>query len=39
MRAAAGELLTSDPTLEKHPTLAETLDRLDQAAKENISKS
>ncbi|MFM2024004.1 MAG: hypothetical protein RLZZ56_17, partial [Actinomycetota bacterium] len=39
MRVAAGELLTSDPTLEKHPTLAETLDRLDQAAKENISKS
>ncbi|MEY4452185.1 MAG: hypothetical protein RLZZ380_1306 [Actinomycetota bacterium] len=39
MRVVAGELLTSDPTLEKHPTLAETLDRLDQAAKENISKS
>jgi hypothetical protein len=38
MRVAAGDLLASDPTLEKHPTLAETLERLDEAAKENIAK-
>ena len=38
MRAAAEKLLESDPTLEKHLTLAETLERLDEAAKENIAK-
>lgn len=38
MRTSASELLEADPTLEKHPTLAETLERLDQVAKENIAK-
>jgi ATP-dependent DNA helicase RecG len=38
MRVAAAEVLDSDPTLEKHPALAETLDRLDEAAKANIAK-
>jgi ATP-dependent DNA helicase RecG len=38
MRVAAAEVLGSDPTLEKHPALAETLDRLDEAAKANIAK-
>ena len=38
MRVAAGEVLFSDPTLEKHAVLAETLERLDEAAKANIAK-
>ena len=38
MRLAAGEVLSSDPTLEKHTVLAETLERLDEAAKANIAK-
>jgi ATP-dependent DNA helicase RecG len=38
MRVAAGEVLTSDPTLEKHAVLAETLERLDEASKANIAK-
>jgi ATP-dependent DNA helicase RecG len=38
MRVAAGEVLSSDPTLEKHAVLAETLERLDEAAKANIAK-
>jgi ATP-dependent DNA helicase RecG len=38
MRTAADELLKIDPTLEKHLSLAETLERLDEAAKENIAK-
>jgi hypothetical protein len=32
-------VLKGDPTLEKHPSLAETLERLDEAAKENIAKA
>jgi ATP-dependent DNA helicase RecG len=39
MRISASKVLSADPTLEKHPSLAETLERLDIAAKENISKS
>lgn len=39
MRVSASEILSADPTLEKHPTLAETLERLDEAAKANIAKS
>lgn len=38
MRIAAAEVLNADPTLEKHPTLAETLERLDEKAKANIAK-
>jgi ATP-dependent DNA helicase RecG len=38
MRDAAASLLAADPTLEKHPALAETLDRMDEAAKANIAK-
>jgi ATP-dependent DNA helicase RecG len=38
MREAASKVLTEDPTLEKHRALAETLDRLDEAAKANIAK-
>ena len=39
MRIAAAEVLNADPTLEKHRVLAETLDRLDEAAKANIAKA
>mgnify|MGYP000078265315 CR=1 FL=1 len=39
MRTAADAVLKGDPTLEKHPSLAETLERLDEAAKENIAKA
>ena len=39
MRVAAAEVLSSDPTLEKHRVLADTLDRLDEAAKANIAKA
>ncbi|MEY2693895.1 MAG: hypothetical protein RL142_243 [Actinomycetota bacterium] len=38
MRDAAVVLLAADPTLEKYPTLAETLERMDEAAKANIAK-
>ena len=38
MRVAAGGVLDSDPTLEKHQALAETLERLDEVAKANIAK-
>ena len=38
MRDAAVALLAADPTLEKHPALAETLERMDEAAKANIAK-
>ena len=38
MRDAAVALLATDPTLEKHPALAETLERMDEAAKANIAK-
>jgi ATP-dependent DNA helicase RecG len=37
-REIAAELLTADPTLEKHPNLAETLTNLDAARQENLSK-
>jgi ATP-dependent DNA helicase RecG len=39
MRVAAGEVLESDPTLETNRVLAETLERLDEAAKANIAKA
>jgi ATP-dependent DNA helicase RecG len=39
MRVAAADILTADPTLEKHRVLADTLDRLDEAAKANIAKA
>jgi hypothetical protein len=39
MREAASEVLKTDPTLEKHSALAETLERLDIAAKTNIAKA
>jgi ATP-dependent DNA helicase RecG len=39
MRVAAGEVLVSDPTLETNRVLAETLERLDEAAKANIAKA
>ena len=39
MRVAAAEVLSGDPTLEKHRVLADTLDRLDEAAKANIAKA
>lgn len=38
MRDAAVALLAADPTLEKHPALAEALERMDEAAKVNIAK-
>ena len=38
MRDAAIKVLDADPTLEKHPELAETLERMDDAAKANIAK-
>ena len=37
-RADAEELLTSDPTLEKHTGLAEVLQRIDDAAQQNLAK-
>jgi ATP-dependent DNA helicase RecG len=37
-RADAKQLLGADPTLEKHPALAEVLKRIDDAAQENLSK-
>ena len=38
-RTLAEELLAKDPTLEKHPVLAETLARMDEAAKANLAKA
>jgi ATP-dependent DNA helicase RecG len=38
-RAKAEALLAADPTLEKHPVLAETLAQLDRAAQENLAKA
>ena len=38
-RTFAEELLTKDPTLEKHPVLAETLARMVEAAKANLAKA
>ena len=37
-RGLASNLLTADPTLEKHPNLAEVLTNLDAARQENLSK-
>ena len=37
-RELADNLLTADPTLEKHPNLAEVLTNLDAARQENLSK-
>jgi ATP-dependent DNA helicase RecG len=38
-RDLAAGLFEGDPTLEKHPILAEALERIDRAAQENLSKS
>lgn len=38
MRLAAGDVLSGDPTLEHNLALAQTLERLDEAAKANIAK-
>lgn len=38
-RAEAERLLAADPTLERHPVLAEVLERIDRAAQENLAKS
>lgn len=37
-RAQVAALMDSDPTLEKHPQLAESLDRLDQERQANLAK-
>jgi ATP-dependent DNA helicase RecG len=38
-RVEAEAVLTADPTLEKHPVLAQVLEQLDQARQENLAKS
>ena len=38
-RVLAEAVLAEDPTLEKNPVLAETLERMDQAAQENLAKA
>lgn len=38
MRAAVEGIFTSDPTLERHPFLAESLARIDEAAQANLAK-
>ncbi|MEY4310302.1 MAG: hypothetical protein RLZ71_228 [Actinomycetota bacterium] len=38
-RVLAEAVLADDPTLEKNPVLAETLERMDQAAQENLAKA
>jgi len=37
-RAAAASVLDSDPTLEKHPLLAQALERIDIERQENLAK-
>ena len=38
-RKLAEQVLADDPTLEKHPVLAESLQRIDQAAQANLAKA
>jgi ATP-dependent DNA helicase RecG len=38
-RIEAEKLLNQDPTLEKHPVLAEALEQIDQRAHENLAKA
>jgi ATP-dependent DNA helicase RecG len=38
-RALAETVLSEDPALEKHPVLAESLERIDQAAQDNLAKA
>ena len=38
-RSLAEKVLAEDPTLEKHPVLAESLERIDQAAQANLAKA
>lgn len=38
MRAAVEAIFASDPTLERHPFLAESLARIDEAAQANLAK-
>ncbi len=38
-RALAEGVLSEDPTLERHPVLAESLERIDQAAQANLAKA
>lgn len=38
-RKLAETVLSDDPTLEKHPVLAESLQRIDQAAQANLAKA
>jgi ATP-dependent DNA helicase RecG len=38
-RVEAEAVLAADPTLEKHPVLAQVLEQLDQARQENLAKS
>lgn len=38
-RKLAEQVLADDPTLEKHPVLAESLQRIDQAAQDNLAKA
>jgi ATP-dependent DNA helicase RecG len=38
-RTLAEQVLANDPTLEKHPVLAESLERIDQAAQANLAKA
>ena len=39
MRTAVTSIFATDPTLEKHPALADTLNRIDAALQENLAKS
>jgi len=39
VRGMAAAVFESDPTLEKHPVLAEALERIDQQAQENLAKT
>jgi ATP-dependent DNA helicase RecG len=38
-RTLAEQVLSEDPTLEKHPVLADSLERIDQAAQANLAKA
>ena len=38
-REDAAKILESDPTLERHPLLADDLARIDESAQENLAKS
>jgi hypothetical protein len=37
-RELAAEVLAGDPTLEKHPALARSLELIEQAASDNLAK-